>query len=97
MAGIGSESPRDSDVLERSHLTYVQATVRYRYPWNEGTQLHVGVGWGLASWRETGADSRGNVRAKTFWYYGLPAVEALVSQTVTDRFSIRAGVTAVPL
>ena len=27
----------------------------------------------------------------------LPAVEALISQAVTDRFSVRAGVTAVPL
>ncbi len=51
----------------------------------------------MASWRETAADSRGTVRFETMWFAHLPAVEALVSQAVTDRFSVRAGVTAVPL
>ena len=97
LAGIGSQRPQGSYVLERSHLTYVQATVRYRHPLSPGVELHVGFGWGLASWRRTVADSRGTVRSETASSGYLPAVEALISQAVTDRFSVRAGVTAVPL
>ena len=97
VVGMGSERPRDDHVSERSHLAYVQATVRYRRPLSPGTDLHVGFGWGMASWRETAADSRGAVRSETMSSAWLPAVEALVSQTVTDRLSVRTGVTGVPL
>ena len=97
VVGIGSERPRDDHVSERSHLAYVQATVRYRRPLSPGTDLHVGFGWGMASWRETAAASRGAMRSETMSSAWLPAVEALVSQAVTDRFSVRAGVTGVPL
>ena len=97
LAGVGSQRPQGSSVLKRSHLAYVQATVRYRHPLSPGVQLHVGFGWGLASWRETGADSRGTLRSGKELFAGLPAVEALISRAVTDRFSVRAGVTAVPL
>ena len=97
LVGIGSELPRYDYVLKRSRLTYVQATVRYRYPLSPGTDLHVGFGWGMASWRATAADSRGRVRSETRSSAWLPAVETLVSQAVTDRLSVRAGVTGVPL
>ena len=95
LAGIGSEGVRDSYVSERSHLAYVQATVRYRYPLSERNEAHAGFGWGMASWREKAAGNRGTVRSEASAF--LPAVEALISQTVTDRFSVRAGVAAVPL
>ena len=97
LVGIGSEHPRYDYVLERNRLTYVQATVRYRHPLSPGTDLQVGFGWGMASWREKATDSRGGVRSETRSSVWLPAVEALVSQAVTDRISVRAGVTGVPL
>ena len=93
--GIGSEDVRDSHIAERSQLAYVQATVRYRYPLSSRNEVHAGVGWGMASWRETSADSLGTVRSEAYAF--LPAVELMVSQSITDSVSVRGGVGGVPL
>ena len=94
LVGIGSLGPEDDWTLERNRLTYLHALVRYRRALTRNYDLHVGFGGGLLSWRET-FDGGDAVRSEMALWPHWGAVEVLVSRAVTERLSIRAGVTSV--
>ena len=73
--------------VERRRPTYLQVLVRYRSVGPGGTGLHVGLGGGLWGWTtEDGSHDYG---------LHLLGLEALASKTLTDRLSIRGGVSLV--
>ena len=74
---------------ERRHPTYAQVLIRYRRGSRDGLGLHLGIGGGM--WGAVDEDGFA-------FSFHILAVEALASKRLTERLSIRGGVsTVVPL
>ena len=95
LAGLGSAKPDETALVERRYPTYIQITARYRVAQADKTEAHFGIGGGVMGWGETFDYGDGPVR-RTAWGPHFQALEALVSQALTDRFRVRFGVTMVP-
>ena len=98
LAGFGSFDPGDHGVAERRDPAYFQIMARYRSASDEKTVFHAGIGGGVGRVGETSRFDPGilgHAGRRTIWYPHLLAVEALVSQRLTERINIRTGVTMV--
>ena len=94
MVGIGSIPEDEGYVTEHRNPMYVQVVARRQVVQSDQTEAHFGIGGGMLGWRETvdfgdGPEIR-SVRGPHFL-----ALEALVSQALTDRLCVRGGVTLV--
>ena len=93
MTALGSR-PGKHAVVERQNPWYAQVVARRRVVQADRTEAHFGIGyWGVWGWQETvdlGEPEQRSGRGPHFL-----ALEALLSQTLTDRLSVRGGVTLV--
>ena len=91
IAGFGAADPNEHGVMERRNPAYFQVMARYRTADAGKTQLYAGIGGGVGRVEET----RRSGERSTYWFPHLLALEAVVSRTVTERLSIRGGITVV--
>ena len=93
MTAIGSRPGRYAAV-ERRNPWYAQVAARRRVVQAHRTEAHFAFGGGMWGWQETvnffGEPEHRFVRGRHFL-----ALEALLSQALTDRLSIRGGLTLV--
>ena len=98
LLGIGSDDSGDYSVEERRNPGYLQVLARYRFASLGKTTLYAGIGGGVLWFGDTPRSGFGGPAEDRFqvWPH-LLALEALVSRTITERLSLRGGVTLVPL
>lgn len=87
LAGLGGTPVDEHGVYERYRPTYLQVLARFR----PTDSMILGIGGGLLGYGERFDDGGSNFG----WHPHLLAVEALHSRTLTDRLSLRLGVSAV--
>ncbi len=93
LAGFGAFDPGEYGVSERRDPAYFQVMARYRSSVSGRTTFHAGIGGGVGRYGETGWIVSGGRRTR--WFPHFLALEALASQEITERFSVRAGVSMV--
>lgn len=86
LAGLGGTTVDEHGVYERYRPTYLQVLARFR----PTDSMILGIGGGLL-----GHGERFEGGGSFDWHPHLLAVEALHSRTLTDRLSLRFGVSAV--
>ena len=97
LGGRGSFDPGERAVEERRDPVYAHVMARFRTVGDGMTSFHAGIGGGVSRVGETPRFDPGILgeRPDSRWFPNLLVLEGLGPQQITERFSVRVGITMV--